>query len=147
VSTPQKRQGTAWESALVKAVKAAGLDAYRLALAGIHDRNDVKVDAGTPHYIEAKNTSTLSIHETLVGARAKTPGAVTWVVWKRLRKVPGKKVRRAVGVPVAATTVEDMAYLMACEKRLAELDAGFLRTHNPHHPYQPPTPLEGANPE
>jgi hypothetical protein len=134
MSTPQKRQGTAWESVLVKAAKAAGLDAYRLALAGIHDRNDVRVEAGTPHFIEAKHTEQLPIHETLVGARAKTPEHVTWVVWKRLRKVPGKKVRRAVGVPVAATTVEDMAYLMACERRLAELDPRWVSTHHPHAP-------------
>lgn len=94
----QKAQGTAHESATVKALKAVGIRAKRLAEGGSADEGDVEtwID-GDRWILEGKATQTLNIQKTLGKARKKAGAMVpVALVWKRLVPVKGMKVRQPV---------------------------------------------------
>lgn len=94
----QKQQGTNHESWIVKAFQAIGFKARRLAEGGSADEGDVETFIGNRRWIiEGKARQNLNVQATLGKARRKagedTPVAV---VWKRLVRVPGYKVRQPV---------------------------------------------------
>lgn len=94
----QKAQGTAHESATVKALKAVGIRANRLAEGGSADEGDVETWIAEVRWVlEGKATQTLNIQKTLGKARRKAGGSTpVAVVWKRLVKVAGIKNRQPV---------------------------------------------------
>lgn len=94
----QKQQGTNHESWIVKAFQAIGLKARRLAEGGSADEGDVETFIGGIRWVlEGKARQTLNVQATLGKARRKagdtTPVAV---IWKRLVRVTGYKVRQPV---------------------------------------------------
>ena len=94
----QKAQGTAHESATVKALKSVGIRANRLAEGGSADEGDVETWIAEVRWVlEGKATQTLNIQKTLGKARRKAGGSTpVAVVWKRLVKVAGIKNRQPV---------------------------------------------------
>jgi hypothetical protein len=93
-----KAQGTAFETWTRKALNALNIKARRLAEGGSYDEGDVEAHlaGGTRWVIECKATSNLNIQKILAKARRKAAGAPVILVWKRLVKVNGMKVRRPV---------------------------------------------------
>lgn len=94
----QKQQGTSHESWIVKALQDVGINARRLAEGGSADEGDVETFIGGHRWIlEGKARQNLNVQQTLGKARKKagcsTPVAV---IWKRLVRVPGYKVRQPV---------------------------------------------------
>jgi hypothetical protein len=89
VTNRSKAAGTAWESAIVKYLEAAGwVYAERRALRGNHDRGDI---AGIPGLvIEAKNAKTIELAGWLDEANleATNDHADLGVVWFKRRNRP-----------------------------------------------------------
>lgn len=105
--TKSKRQGTAWESAVVDTLKAAGWDASRLAEGGIRDVGDIYATDPYGHQwvIEAKHRERLNPHRALAAAKAKVAASefadcrvAVW--WKRTVLKDGNSRRTADGEPV-----------------------------------------------
>lgn len=94
----QKQQGTAHESATVKALKSKGINANRLAEGGSADEGDVETWIAEVRWVlEGKARQTLNIQKTLGKARKKAGGKTpVAVIWKRLVPVAGKKNRQPV---------------------------------------------------
>lgn len=93
-----KAQGTSHESWIVKALTSLGLTARRLAEGGSDDEGDVEAFiSGRRWVLEGKARQTLNVQQTLGKARRKAGGDTpVAVVWKRLVKVAGYKVRQPV---------------------------------------------------
>lgn len=93
-----KKQGTAFETWTRKALNALNIKARRIAEGGAYDEGDVEAHFGPDDrwVIECKSQSALNIQKTLAKARRKAGGAPVILVWKRLVRVPGKKVRQPV---------------------------------------------------
>jgi hypothetical protein len=103
-----KQQGTRAETDTVKILKAAGLQAWRLAEGGSRDAGDVAfVDGnGDTWVVEVKHRERLSVHDAYAQAKRKAQSADvpfmvagTVLVWKRselpvggLRRVPAGTV-------------------------------------------------------
>lgn len=96
-----KNQGTAWESAIVAAAQAVGLQAERIAEGGSNDLGDVRIitQDGTEWIIEAKHRNALNIHETMQKAIVKSGTRNTAVWWKRTARKKGNTRRSQVGIP------------------------------------------------
>lgn len=93
----QKAQGTAFETWTRKALNALQLEARRLAEGGSYDEGDVETRLNDERWvIECKATSSLNIQKVLGKARRKANGHPVILVWKRLVKVRGLKVRQPV---------------------------------------------------
>jgi len=94
----QKAQGTSHESWIVNELMAAGLKSRRLAEGGSDDEGDVETTiTGSRWVLEGKARQTLNVQQTLGKARKKAGGDTpVAVVWKRLVKVAGYKVRQPV---------------------------------------------------
>jgi len=103
-----KRQGTAFETALVAAFNAVpGVDARRLAEGGRNDRGDLEIATidHPPIVVEAKCAERISVHHVVHKAAEKAQnGRRAAVVWKRLSKSTPDAKRRteAPGGPVVA---------------------------------------------
>jgi hypothetical protein len=94
-----KRQGTAFETWTRKALNALGIRARRLAEGGQYDEGDVEtyLDHPTRRWVvECKATSSLNVQRILGKARRKAGGDPVVLVWKRLVRVPGKKLRQPI---------------------------------------------------
>jgi hypothetical protein len=94
-----KKQGTAFETWTRKALNALGIRARRLAEGGQYDEGDVEtyLDHPTQRWVvECKASSSLNIQKILGKARRKAGGDPVVLVWKRLVRVPGKKLRQPV---------------------------------------------------
>lgn len=94
-----KRQGTAFETWTRKALNALGIRARRLAEGGQYDEGDVEtyLDHPTQRWVvECKAQSALNVQKILAKARRKANGDPVVLVWKRLVRVQGKKVRQPV---------------------------------------------------
>ena len=93
-----KAQGTSHESWIVKALTALGLTARRLAEGGSEDEGDVEAFiSGRRWVLEGKACQTLNVQAILGKARKKAGGNTpVAVVWKRLVRVPGYKVRQPI---------------------------------------------------
>lgn len=92
-----KQQGTAFETWTRKALNALNIDARRLAEGGSYDEGDVEAGLSSGRWvIECKATSNLNIQKVLGKARRKASGFPVLLVWKRLVKVRGMKVRQPV---------------------------------------------------
>jgi hypothetical protein len=93
-----KAQGTAFETWTRKALNALNVKARRLAEGGSNDEGDVEAHlvGGTRWVIECKSTSNLNIQKILGKARRKAGGTPVILVWKRLIRVKGMKVRQPV---------------------------------------------------
>lgn len=125
---PMRKRGTQHESWLVRQLLAAGLWARRLAEGGSADEGDVEtVIAGRRWVLEAKFRATLNVQDTLGKAREKAVRAAgghavpVAVVWKRLVKTDGYKVRQPVRGErvIVAVSLDDFLELVV----LAELGA------------------------
>jgi hypothetical protein len=93
----QKAQGTAFETWTRKALNALQIEARRLAEGGSYDEGDVETRLNDERWvIECKATSSLNIQKVLGKARRKANGHPVILVWKRLVKVRGLKVRQPV---------------------------------------------------
>jgi hypothetical protein len=92
-----KAQGTAFETWTRKALNALNIRARRLAEGGQYDEGDVESWVTDERWvIECKATSSLNVQQILAKARRKANGDPVILVWKRLVRVPGKKVRQPV---------------------------------------------------
>lgn len=92
-----KQQGTNHESWIANELKGHGIDARRLAEGGSDDEGDVEAYLiGERWILEGKSRQVLNVQATLGKARRKAAGLPVAVVWKRLVKVAGKKVRQPV---------------------------------------------------
>lgn len=116
----QKAQGTKHESWLTDQLKQAGYTAKRLAEGGSLDEGDIEVFLNGKRWVlEAKARQTLNVQATLGDARRKAnassgdPVPVA-VVWKRLVKVPGLKVRQPVNGErvIIALSLDDFINLL-----------------------------------
>lgn len=99
MTNKNKKQGTAFETWTRKALNALGIRARRLAEGGAYDEGDVEtyLDHPTQRWVvECKATSSLNIQKILGKARRKAGGDPVVLVWKRLVRVSGKKLRRPV---------------------------------------------------
>jgi hypothetical protein len=89
VSSRERAKGTAWESAVVQCLRAAGfVHAERRALAGGRDRGDV---TGVPGLVvECKNGARLDLHTWLAEAKAEAAndGAQYGVAWAKRKGRP-----------------------------------------------------------
>lgn len=94
----QKQQGTNHESWIVKALNAVSIKAKRLAEGGSADEGDVEAFIGGNRWVlEGKARQTLNVQATLGKARRKAGGSTpVAVVWKRLVKIAGYKIRQPV---------------------------------------------------
>jgi hypothetical protein len=99
----QKKQGTTHESWIVNELHANEYEARRIAEGGSQDEGDVEAHlAGERWVLEGKARSNLNVQEALGKARAKACAAnggqpvPVAVVWKRLVRVPGLKVRQPI---------------------------------------------------
>jgi hypothetical protein len=99
----QKKQGTTHESWIVNELTSHQHPANRIAEGGSQDEGDVEATiAGEKWVLEGKARSNLNIQEALGKARSKASAAnggqqiPVAVVWKRLVRVPGLKVRQPV---------------------------------------------------
>lgn len=116
----QKEQGTKHESWLVTKFREFGYKAKRLAEGGRNDEGDVEAYLVNGRWVfEAKARATLNVQKTLGAARAKAAAAAgqpvpVAVVWKRLVKVPGLKVRQPVAGErvVVCMSMEDFMNLI-----------------------------------
>lgn len=107
-----KRQGTAWETAIVKAAHAYGIPARRLAEEGSNDPGDIQL--GDTWILEARHRQNMNIHEALAKAKRKSPLPNTAVVWKRMkRKKPGQQRRRSAGPPIVAIDLPTFLQLIS----------------------------------
>lgn len=77
MTNPPKKKGTAFESALVAHIVAAGLDARRVALTGAHDQGDIHVwdGDGSLIVIEAKNRRGYQVTEAVEQAKKEAENA------------------------------------------------------------------------
>lgn len=94
-----KAQGTAFETWTRKALNALGIKAKRLVEGGQYDEGDVEsyLEHSSQRWvIECKATSSLNVQQILSKARRKAGGDPVLLVWKRLVKVEGKRVRQPV---------------------------------------------------
>ncbi len=92
-----KKQGTSHESWIANELNSHGIDARRLAEGGSDDEGDVEAYLiGGRWILEGKSRQVLNVQATLGKARRKAAGLPVAVVWKRLVKVAGKKVRQPV---------------------------------------------------
>lgn len=99
----QKKQGTTHESWIVNELTSHQHLANRIAEGGSQDEGDVEATlAGEKWVLEGKARSNLNVQQALGKARAKARAAnggqevPVAVVWKRLVRVPGLKVRQPV---------------------------------------------------
>lgn len=99
----QKKQGTTHESWIVNELTSHQHPANRIAEGGSQDEGDVEATlAGEKWVLEGKARSNLNVQQALGKARAKARAAnggqevPVAVVWKRLVRVPGLKVRQPV---------------------------------------------------
>jgi hypothetical protein len=102
-----KKQGTEWESEIVRRAKEAGFDARRLAEGGSTDEGDVELvsGGGGRMVVEAKHRSNLNVHKELLKAEGKTKYP-TVIFWKRLGRKDGNTRRTADGPPVVVMSME-----------------------------------------
>lgn len=91
-----KKQGTAFETWVKRALENIGITARRLAEGGTYDEGDVEAHLDKRWVIECKATSNLNIQAVLGKARRKAGGEPVLLVWKRLVRVAGKKTRQPV---------------------------------------------------
>lgn len=92
-----KKQGTAFETWTRKALNALGIRARRLAEGGQYDEGDVETWVTSDRWvIECKAQSSLNVQKILAKARRKAGGDPVILVWKRLVRVQGKKIRQPV---------------------------------------------------
>jgi hypothetical protein len=92
-----KQQGTSHESWIANELKDHNISARRLAEGGADDEGDVEAYLiGERWILEGKSRQTLNVQATLGKSRRKAAGLPVAVVWKRLVKVAGKKVRQPV---------------------------------------------------
>jgi hypothetical protein len=94
-----KAQGTAFETWTRKALNSLGIRARRLVEGGQYDEGDVEtyLDHPTERWVvECKATSSLNVQKILAKARRKAGGDPVLLVWKRLVRVDGKKVRQPI---------------------------------------------------
>lgn len=77
MTNPPKKKGSAFETALVDHIRAAGLDARRVALNGAHDLGDIHVidSDGDLHVIEAKNRRGYAVAEAVDQAKIEAANA------------------------------------------------------------------------
>lgn len=77
MTNPSKAKGTAFESALVAHIEAAGFPARRVALAGAADQGDIHVHDGDGdlHVLEAKNRRGYAVAEAVDQAKAEAANA------------------------------------------------------------------------
>ncbi len=77
MANPSKRKGTAFESALVAHIEAAGFHARRVALAGAADQGDIHLwdAAGDMHVIEAKCRKGYALAEAVAQAKVEALNA------------------------------------------------------------------------
>jgi hypothetical protein len=113
----EKKQGTSYETATVRAAIAAGLRAERLAEGGSADIGDVR---SGDYIFECKARQRLVIHDALAKAIKKSGTEQTALFWKRLVPVAGSNRRQPVGL------VEIVAITPAEYLRLLAVEAAFL---------------------
>ena len=98
-----KDQGTRFETWLLRYLSGAGLNARRLAPAGLHDGGDIElVDGhGDVWRLEAKDRERLNIHQELAAivSKAETAGALPALIWQR-RILKAGNSRRTTLEPV-----------------------------------------------
>lgn len=77
MTNPPRKKGTAFESALVAHIEAAGFPARRVTLHGAHDQGDVHVHDGTGslHVIEAKCRKGYNLPEAVDQAKREAINA------------------------------------------------------------------------
>ena len=118
-----KRAGTAHESYIVNTFKDKGIQAKRIAEGGSYDEGDVEVVINNIKWvIEAKAKSNLNMQTTLNKARVKAEGVnkiktPVAIIWKRLIKVEGYKVRQPVSNEriIIALSLDDFFLLIGGE--------------------------------
>lgn len=105
-----KAQGTAWERELRRALsEALQVPVRRLAEEGIHDEGDLEFEiAGQRFVVECRDRETMQAHTAVQAARTKAGQALSFVAWKRKRKVPGRTNRVQVGRPIAIMDLQDL---------------------------------------
>jgi hypothetical protein len=88
--------------------------AERLAEGGSKDRGDVRIITSNEEIVlECKARQALNVTRELAKARAKNPGGITGVLWKRIKPAEGKKVRVPDGERyVVSLTLDDFLYLV-----------------------------------
>jgi hypothetical protein len=91
-----KAQGTAFETWVKRSLESIGIKARRLPEGGSYDEGDVEAHIDGRWVLECKATSSLNVQATLGKARRKAGGEPVILVWKRLVRVDGKKVRQPV---------------------------------------------------
>ena len=97
-----KAQGTRWETALVTAARAFGIEGRRLAEGGINDPGDIQLEPsnGDIWIIEAKHRANLNAHQALSAAKKKAPAyALVAVAWKKTVRKSNNQKRSADGEP------------------------------------------------
>lgn len=99
MSTAARRKGSLFELDLLRWIRAAGLKAERLRLAGIHDEGDVAVeDVGLTYVVEAKAEQKINLSgyiaeatveaQNYAKARGLDPGRVMPIVVVKRRNKP-----------------------------------------------------------
>lgn len=109
-----KKQGTAFETALVKEARSVGLNADRYAEGGSHDIGDLWIAARDETWVvEAKARTNLNLHKTLSIARKKAGHRPAVVAWKKLVRQGDNLKRTADGeAVVVAMTLDDFLGLL-----------------------------------
>lgn len=126
MANPAKAKGTAWETAVVRFLREAGLDtARRNAQHGAKDVGDI---GGVPHFaIEAKDHATLAFSEWLDQAEAEAANA-----GEDFGVVVAKRRRRPVGDAYVVMTLETFTRLvqalLGAEAEVEALSAWSLPT-------------------
>jgi Holliday junction resolvase len=99
MSNPNKRKGSAFESAILQWLRGKGLLAEKLALAGTNDEGDIVCFvSGQPYVLELKNRAKLELPQFWKEA---TTEAVNYAKARNLKVVPPAYVivkRRNAGI-------------------------------------------------
>ena len=99
MSNPNKRKGSAYESAILQWLRGKGLLAEKLALAGTNDEGDIVCFiAGKPYVLELKNRAKLELPQFWKEA---TIEAANYAKARNLKEVPPAYVivkRRNAGI-------------------------------------------------
>lgn len=92
-----KRQGTAYESKLVKEMQGFGWEVERLAEGGSSDLGDLRLQPRSqpPVIIEAKHREGLSVHREMAKAKKKAGTNRVALFWKRTID-QGKAMRQPI---------------------------------------------------
>lgn len=120
-----KKQGTAFETAIVNMAEVYDLWAQRLPEGGRRDRGDVEImdNAGLMWTVEAKACERLSLHQTWRRAQEKAgvSGSTPVVAWKRVTLKNGNSRRSADGPALVAVPLQ--MFLKLLRERGYEYDA------------------------